>query len=126
MFICQRLLPVTTTRSALLASPVIRAIPSHRLMRLQNMFHDERLLNAFRQTTIPSMQPFHPALPPVSSTKRLFSTVEDDEEKNINARKSSLIQRFKESYAIYGKVVLVIHGLTSCVWFASAFAVASW
>ncbi|KAA3673939.1 uncharacterized protein DEA37_0002325 [Paragonimus westermani] len=125
MFLCQRILPVATTRSALLVSTVIRGTSSHGLLRLQNMFHRERLLTGFPQTTFPFMRTLHLTHPLVSSTKRLFSTVEDDEERNIDARKSSLIQRFKESYAIYGKVVLVIHGLTSCVWFASAFAVAS-
>lgn len=43
----------------------------------------------------------------------------------MTAKKTSLIQRFKESYAIYGKVVLIIHGLTSCAWFAGAYLVAS-
>lgn len=65
----------------------------------------------------------------VSPVSLLYSTSSDleqsKEDKEIKARKASLIQRFKESYAIYGKLVIVIHGLTSCAWLGSAYLLAS-
>ncbi|TPP61305.1 Uncharacterized protein FGIG_11392 [Fasciola gigantica] len=66
-----------------------------------------------------------PVRPVHLQSSTLSQPEENKKETEIKAKKSSLIQRFKESYAIYGKLVIVIHGLTSCVWFGSAYLVAS-
>ncbi|XP_018653392.1 hypothetical protein Smp_016890 [Schistosoma mansoni] len=52
------------------------------------------------------------------------SNVNENNENDLEKRKSSLIKRFKDAYAIYGKVVLVIHGVTSCLWFGLFYSLA--
>ncbi|CAH8865755.1 unnamed protein product [Trichobilharzia szidati] len=46
-------------------------------------------------------------------------------ENDIDQKKTSLVKRFKDAYAIYGKVVLITHGVTSCLWFGGFYALAS-
>lgn len=68
----------------------------------------------------------HKSVSPVSLPYSTSSHPEESkEDKEIKAKKASLVQRFKESYAIYGKLVIVIHGFTSCVWLGSAYLLAS-
>ncbi|CAH8621292.1 unnamed protein product [Heterobilharzia americana] len=43
-------------------------------------------------------------------------------EEDLSKKKSSLIKRFKDAYAIYGKVTLVTHGVTSCLWFGAFYS----
>ncbi|CAH8547838.1 unnamed protein product [Schistosoma turkestanicum] len=53
------------------------------------------------------------------------SDVNGEKKNELDDRKSSLIKRFKDAYAIHGKVVLVTHGVSSCVWFAIFYSLAS-
>lgn len=48
------------------------------------------------------------------------------EEKEGEAKKLSLYQRFKKTYKEHGKVLVVVHLLTSAVWFGSFYTVARW
>ncbi|CAH8631043.1 unnamed protein product [Schistosoma rodhaini] len=50
--------------------------------------------------------------------------VNENNENDLDKRKSSLVKRFKDAYAIYGKVVLVTHGVTSCLWFGLFYSLA--
>lgn len=49
---------------------------------------------------------------------------EELEQDKFKSKKWNLIQRFKESYAIYGKIMIITHGILSVVWFGSLCAVA--
>ncbi|KAH8873383.1 hypothetical protein EWB00_003178 [Schistosoma japonicum] len=61
---------------------------------------------------------------PASSEDNNLSNTETQTENDLDKKKSSLVKRFKDAYTIYGKVVLVTHGITSCLWFASFYALA--
>lgn len=72
----------------------------------------------------PARNTFRHNVIPCCTTKRPFFTDPSEQEKEIAEKKTSLMQRFKESYAIYGKVLLIVHGIGSCFWFAAAYLVA--
>ncbi|CAL8071384.1 unnamed protein product [Calicophoron daubneyi] len=79
-------------------------------------FTNQKLQRVRLASTVPESASSDPApkeQPPKST----------DEE--YEAKKSSLIDRFKKTYAIYGKLVIIIHGLGSCCWLAGAYALAS-
>uniref|UniRef100_A0A0X3Q4J7 DUF1279 domain-containing protein n=2 Tax=Schistocephalus solidus TaxID=70667 RepID=A0A0X3Q4J7_SCHSO len=60
------------------------------------------------------------------------STSEDkpnspQEQKNQDApsaEKPTLVQRFKQAYKVYGKVLIVVHGITSAAWLGAFYCVA--
>lgn len=58
------------------------------------------------------------------SKNNVPSNVNEKDGNDLDERKSSLIKRFKDAYAIYGKVVLVTHGVTSCLWFGMFYSLA--
>ncbi len=62
---------------------------------------------------------------PFEQTQRFFSTNTDkpkqETEKNEEnseepPKKLTLMQRFKDAYKVYGKVLIVVHGVTSAAW----------
>nr|AAW25252.1 SJCHGC06978 protein [Schistosoma japonicum] len=61
---------------------------------------------------------------PASSEDNNLSNTETQTENDLDKKKSSLVKRFKDAYTIYGKVVLVTHGITSCLRLASFYALA--
>ncbi len=64
------------------------------------------------------------------SQVRLYSDRPGDHDKADGVEKKepekplSLMQRFKDAYKIYGKVLIAVHGITSILWFGSFYLLA--
>ncbi|VDK84851.1 unnamed protein product [Dibothriocephalus latus] len=59
-----------------------------------------------------------------SSEGKPAAPQEQKNEETPSTEKPTLMQRFKQAYKVYGKVLIVVHGITSAAWLGAFYCVA--